>query len=134
MFVPSRDAGALYAFTTRGQYLWHVSTGDLVYSAPAVWHGRVYFGSYTGELYCVSASSGNVLWTLNAGGEISGSPTVVDGVVYAGTFSHRIVGANALTGKQVFTFPHGEYVAVSGNAGKLLLYGYGSLWAVEPKR
>jgi outer membrane protein assembly factor BamB len=24
VFVPSRDAGALYAFTTHGQYLWHV--------------------------------------------------------------------------------------------------------------
>jgi outer membrane protein assembly factor BamB len=133
LYVPSRDAGALYAFTTHGQYLWHVSTGDLVYSAPAVWHGRVYFGSYSGELYCVSAATGNVLWTLNARGEISGSPTVIDGVVYAGTFSHRIVGASALTGKQLFSFPHGEYVAVSGNAGRLLLYGWGSVWAVEPK-
>ena len=40
-----------------GRYLWHVSTGGLVYSAPAVWRGRVYFGSYTGTLYCVSAST-----------------------------------------------------------------------------
>jgi outer membrane protein assembly factor BamB len=126
--------GALYAFTTSGQYLWHVSTGDLVYTAPAVWHGRVYFGSYTGYLYCVSATSGRVLWTLNAGGRISGSPTVVAGIVYAGTFSHRIVGANASTGRQVFSFPHGEYVAVSGNRGRLLLYGWASLWAVTSRR
>jgi len=130
VFVPSRDLGALYAFTTRGQYLWHVSTGGLVYTAPAVWHGRVYFGSYTGYLYCVSASSGRVLWTLNAGGSISGSPTVVAGIVYAGTFAHRIVGASAATGRQVFSFPHGEYVPVSGNRGRLLLYGWASLWAV----
>jgi outer membrane protein assembly factor BamB len=133
LFVPSRDAGALYAFTTSGRYLWHVSTGGLVYTAPAVWRGRVYFGSYTGLLYCVSATTGAVLWTLDAGGEISGSPTVVDGVVYAGTFSHRIVGADALTGHELFSFPHGEYVAVSGNEARLLLYGWASLWAVEPR-
>ena len=133
VFVPSRDAGALYAFTTSGQYLWRVSTGGLVYSAPAVWKGRVYFGSYTGRLYCVSAKTGAVLWTLDTGGEISGSPTVIDGVVYAGTFSHRIVGADARTGRQLFSFPHGEYVAVSGNAGRLLLYGWASVWAVEPR-
>ena len=101
-------------------------TGGLVYSAPAVWNGRVYFGSYTGRLYCVSAKTGAVLWTLDTGGEISGSPTVIDGVVYAGTFSHRIVGADARTGRQLFSFPHGEYVAVSGNAGRLLLYGWAS--------
>jgi outer membrane protein assembly factor BamB len=134
VFAPSRDAGALYAFTTSGRYLWHVSSGGLVYSAPAVWRGRVFFGSYTGELYCVSAASGRVLWSFNAGGSISGALTTLDGVVYAGTFSHRIVGVDASTGRQVFSFPHGEYVPVSGNRGRLLLYGWASLWAVEAKR
>jgi outer membrane protein assembly factor BamB len=133
LFVPSRASESLVAFKTDGSYLWRVQTGGLVYSAPAVWHGRVYFGSYTGELYCVSAATGTILWTLNAGGEISGSPTVIDGVVYVGTFAHRIVGANARTGHVLFSFPHGEYVAVSGNRGRLLLYGWASIWAVKPR-
>jgi outer membrane protein assembly factor BamB len=133
VYVPSRDGEALYAFTTGGQYLWHVSTGDLVYSAPAVSGGRVYFGSYTGELYCVSAHTGEVLWQIDVGGPISGSPTVIDGIVYVGSFAHRIVGASARTGHIVFRFPHGEYVAVSGNRGRLLLYGWATLWAVEPR-
>jgi outer membrane protein assembly factor BamB len=134
VFTPSRDAGALYAFTTSGRQLWRVSTGGYVYSAPAVWAGRVYFGSYTGVLYCVSAATGRVLWTRGVGGRISGSPTVIDGVVYAGSFAHRIVGADARTGRVLFTFPHGEYVAVSGNRARLLLYGWSRLWAVEPRR
>jgi outer membrane protein assembly factor BamB len=134
VFTPSRDAGALYAFTASGRYLWDVSTGDTVYSAPAVWDGRVFFGSYSGELYSVSQASGHVLWELDTGGRISGSPTVVDGVVYVGNFSHEIVGASARTGKVLFRFPHGEYVAVSGNRGRLLLYGWATLWAVEPRR
>ena len=133
LFVPSRASESLVAFKTDGSYLWRVQTGGLVYSAPAVWQGRVYFGSYTGELYCVSAATGAILWTLNAGGEISGSPTVIDGVVYVGTFAHRIVGANARSGRVLFSFPHGEYVAVSGNRGRLLLYGWASVWAVKPR-
>ena len=133
VFVPSRGAEALYAFDTSGNYLWHVSTGGLVYSAPAVWHGRVYFGSYTGVLYCLSEATGQVLWDISTGGAISGSPTVIDGVVYAGNFAHRIVGADARTGHVLFTFPHGEYVAVSGNPGRLLLYGWASVWAVEAR-
>jgi outer membrane protein assembly factor BamB len=134
VFVPSRDSGALVAFTTSGTRLWSVSTGAYVYGAPAVWHGRVFFGSYNGLLYCVSAASGRVLWTVDAGGSISGSPAVVDGIVYAGSFAHRITGVDARTGRVVFTFPHGEYVPVSGNAGRLLLHGYATVWAVEPRR
>jgi outer membrane protein assembly factor BamB len=131
VFVPSRDAGALYAFTTRGRTLWSVRTGSYVYSAPAVWQGRVFFGSYNGYLYGVSASSGRVLWTAYAGGRVSGSPAVIDGIVYAGSFGHQIIGVDARTGRVVFRFPHGEYVPVSGNRGRLLLYGWSSLWAVE---
>ena len=134
VFVPSRDAGALYAFSTAGAFLWDASTGDTVYSAPAIWHGRVYFGSYDGELYCVSGASGGEIWRLDVGGRISGSATVVDGVVYVGSFDHRIIGADARTGRVLFSFPHGEYVAVSGDRGRLLLYGWSSLWAVEPRR
>jgi outer membrane protein assembly factor BamB len=133
VFVPSRDSGAVYAFTTSGHYLWDVSTGDTVYSAPAVWDGRVYFGSYSGVLYCAAAATGQVLWRLDVGGRISGSATVIDGVVYVGSFAHTIVGADALTGAVEFRFPHGEYVAVSGNRGRLLLYGWAQLWAVEPR-
>jgi outer membrane protein assembly factor BamB len=134
VFVPSRDSGALVAFTTSGSRLWSVSTGAYVYGAPAVWGDRVFFGSYNGILYCVSAATGRILWTANAGGSISGSPAVVDGIVYAGSFAHRIIGVDTRSGRVVFTFPHGEYVPVSGNAGRLLLHGYASLWAVEPTR
>jgi outer membrane protein assembly factor BamB len=134
VFVPSRDDGSLVAFTTRGRRLWRVGTGAYVYSAPAVWNGRVFFGSYNGFLYCVSVATGATRWKVYAGGRISGSPTVIDGIVYAGSFAHRIVGVDARTGRVVFRFPHGEYVAVSGNRGRLLLYGWSSVWAVEARR
>jgi outer membrane protein assembly factor BamB len=119
---------------TGGRYLWSVSTGGYVYAAPAVYDGRVFFGSYTGVLYCVSVESGRILWEVNTGGAISGSPAVVDGIVYAGSFAHRIVGVDVRTGRVVFRFPHGEYVPISGNGSRLLLHGYSGLWAVEQRR
>ena len=39
----------------RGARLWSLGTGSYVYSSPAVWNGRVYFGSYNGSFYAVSA-------------------------------------------------------------------------------
>ena len=132
--MPSSDGNSLSAFSTGGRYLWRVHTGSYVYSSPAVWGGRVFFGSYGGAFYCVSAATGRSLWQVSTGGSISGAAVVVDGVAYAGSFSHRIVGVDARTGRVRVRFPHGEYVPVSGNGGRLLFHGYSRLYAVEPRR
>ncbi len=132
VFVPSSGGCSLTAFSTRGRRIWRVRTGSYVYSSPAVWGGRVYFGAYNGLLYSVSAASGRIAWAVQTGGAVSGAAAVVDGVAYAGTFAHRIVGADARTGRVLLRFPHGEYVPVSGNGGRLLLHGYSRVYAVEP--
>ena len=134
IFVPSSDGASLTAFSARGHRLWSVHTGAYVYSSPAVWGGRVFFGSYNGVLYAVSARNGAVLWRFGTGGAISGAVVVVAGVVYAGNFSHRIYGVSVRGGRQLLAFPHGDYVPVSGNGGRLLLHGFSRLFAVEPKR
>ena len=133
VFVPSSDGGSLSAFSTRGRFLWRRDIGAYVYSSPAVWRGRVFFGAYDGVFYAVSAASGRTLWTVGAGGAISGAAVVVDGVAYAGSFAHRIVGVDAATGRVVLNFPHGEYVPVSGDGGRLLLHGYSRLYAVASR-
>jgi outer membrane protein assembly factor BamB len=134
VFVPSSTGGSLTAFTTGGRYIWSVHTGSYVYSSPAAWRGRVFFGSYNGVFYGVSARSGRVLWRVGAGGAISGAAVVVAGVAYAGSFGHRITGVDARTGRVLLRFPHGEYVPVSGNGGRLLLHGFSRLYAVEPRK
>ena len=134
LFVPSSTGGSVTAFSTSGRRLWSFGTGSYVYSSPAAWAGRVIFGSYNGALYCVSARSGRLLWTVRVGGAISGAPAIVDGVVYAASFGNRTVGVEIRTGRVIFRFPHGEYVPVSGNGGRLLLHGYSRIWAVEPRR
>ena len=133
VFVPSSDGGSLSAFSTSGRYLWRRYIGAYVYSSPAVWGGRVFFGGYNGVFYGLSARSGRTLWTVGAGGAISGAAVVVDGVAYAGSFAHRIVGVDAASGRVVLDFPHGEYVPVSGDGGRLLLHGYSRLYAVAPR-
>jgi outer membrane protein assembly factor BamB len=133
VFVPSSDGGSLSAFSTAGRFLWRRYAGSYVYSSPAVWRGRVFFGAYSGVFYAVSAASGRTLWTIGTGGPISGAAVVVDGVAYAGSFSHRIVGVDAASGGVLLDFPHGEYVPVSGDGGRLLLHGYSRIYAVAPR-
>ena len=132
VFVPS-VAYSLWAFSTSGRRLWHVSTGSYVYSSPAVADGVVCFGAYNGVFYGVSAGSGRVKWSIPTGGAISGAAVIVDGVAYVGSFAGRILGVNLHTGRRLMTFPHGEYVPVSGNGGRLLFNGFSRIYAVEPR-
>ena len=134
VFVPSSDGDTMNAFSIRGRHLWTVHTGAYVYSSPAVWAGRVYFGSHNGRLYCVSAASGRIIWSFSSGGPISGSPAVVGNVVYFSNTRNGIYGLNARSGRRVLRFRDGQYVAVSGNGGRLLLHGYSRLYAVEHRR
>ncbi len=134
VFVPSSTGNSLTAFSTSGRRLWAVRTGGYVYSSPATSGGRVFFGSYDGRLYAVSAATGARLWSAYAGGPVSGAAVVVDGVAYAGSTWGRITGVDARNGRVLLRFPHGEYVPVSGNAGRLLLHGYSRVYAVEALR
>lgn len=132
VFVPS-VAYSLWAFSTSGRHLWTVPAGAYVYSSPAVAHGVVCWGSYSGVFYGASAASGRILWRIDTGGAISGAAVIVDGVAYAGSFSHRIIGVNLHTGRRLMTFPHGQFVPVSGNGGRLLFHGFSRIFAVEPR-
>jgi outer membrane protein assembly factor BamB len=105
-----------------------------VYSSPAAYGARVFFGSYNGVFYGVNAATGRIAWEVGAGGRISGAAVVVDGVAYAGSFAHQIVGVDTRSGRVLLRFGHGHYVPVSGNGKFLLFHGYSRLYAVEPKR
>ena len=93
----------------------------------------MFFGSYNGVFYGVSAASGRVLWGVGTGGPISGAAVVVDGVAYAGSFAHRIVGVDARSGRRLLR-SRTALRARLGNGMRLLFHGYSRLYAVEPRR
>lgn len=134
VFVPSVAVGLSALSARSGRLLWRIPTGAYLYSSPAVFRGRVYFGTYAGLVYSADARSGRIFWRRSAGGRVSGAVQLVAGVVYAGSLGHRITAWNWRSGRTLWAFPHGRYVPVSGNGGRLLMHGAGRLWAVEPKR
>ena len=134
VFAPAVGSGLSALSARNGGLLWRVPTGSYTYAAPAVYRDRVYFADYSGSVYAADVATGEVVWRASAGGPVSGALVIVDGVVYAGSFAGRITGWNWRTGKELLSFPHGEYVPVSGNGGRLLLHGYSRLYAVEPRR
>jgi outer membrane protein assembly factor BamB len=134
VFAPSVFSGLSALSARTGRLRWRVPVGSYLYSSPAAYRGRVYFGSYGGVVYCASARSGRILWRGTTGGSVSGAIVVVAGVVYAGSFNKRITAWDWRTGRKLWTFPGGRYVPLSGNGGRLLLYGGEKMWAVAPKK
>jgi outer membrane protein assembly factor BamB len=134
VFAPSVSSGLSALSARTGALRWRIPVGAYVYSSPAYYRGRVYFGSYAGIVYCVAARSGRILWRRSTGGSVSGALVVIAGVVYAGSFNYRITAWNWRTGRTLWRFPDGRYVPVSGNGGRLLMYGPRELSAVVPKR
>lgn len=134
VFAPAVGSGLSALSARDGSLLWRVPTGSYTYASPAVDRGRVFFADYSGNVYAASARTGEVLWRGDAGGSVSGALTVVDGIVYAGSFAGRITGWNARTGEEALSFPHGQYVPVSGNGGRLLFHGFSRIYAVEPTK
>jgi outer membrane protein assembly factor BamB len=134
VFAPSVFSGLSALSARSGRLLWRVPVGSYLYSSPAAYKGRVYFGAYNGLVYSASASSGRVLWTRPAGGRVSGAVQVVDGLIYAASLEGRTSAWNWRNGNTVWTFPHGKYVPVSGSGERLLIHGSNELYAVEEKR
>jgi glucose dehydrogenase len=84
---------------------WRFSTGNEVFSSPAVVNGVAYLGSLNSAVYALKAATGARLWHTKLPGYAESSPAVAGGVVYLGT-DHTDVGDllafNAVTGKGVW--------------------------------
>lgn len=83
-----------------GKQLWKYSTGGgEIYSSAAVTDGRIIFGSYDNNLYCLNMD-GTLAWKYATQGYVHCAPAVVEGVTFiAGCDEHlRIIDVK--TGEQ----------------------------------
>ena len=71
--------------STNPTLLWNYTTGDLVYSSPAILNGVLYVGSLDGNIYALNATNGAKIWNYTTSGQVFPSPAVVNGVVYDGS-------------------------------------------------
>lgn len=72
--------------------------GGPVKGMPAVYNGKVYFGSGDGNLYCINAETGTFEWAYPTRGSVRCSPIILDGVVYFGSDDNSIYAVQAESG------------------------------------
>jgi outer membrane protein assembly factor BamB len=139
VFVGSIDS-RVYSFDAdNGDLAWSQSTGDWVYSAPAVAEvpggpPTVYIGSKDKYLYALDAETGAVRWKKFTGGILLGAPSVIGDIVYVGVIGPKngTIGYNADSGREVFRHELGEYNPATSDGDKLYLTGASNLRAFRP--
>lgn len=114
------DGGVLYALSRLdGSVVWTHRIGlgpwgskrdKEIFSTPVLHAGRLYFGAFDGNVYCVDAATGRRLWVSFEADWIAGSPVICRGgttlyipAVFGGHLNQGgIVAADALTGKALW--------------------------------
>ena len=85
-------SGALYAINTAsGNLRWRYQAGSAIESSPVIDDaGVVYFGSYDGKVYGVSAE-GNLAFRFATGGRVQSTPAIgSDRVLYVGSDDNKL--------------------------------------------
>jgi len=90
---------------------------DVFTSSPAVFSGKVYFGSGDGNVYALDAKSGVLQWKFATGDVVHASPAVVNGVVYIGSWDSVLYALDAESGQPRWTFQAGKDHAVHNQEG-----------------
>jgi outer membrane protein assembly factor BamB len=81
---------------------------DVFLSSPAVWNGRVYFGSSDGHVYAVDAKSGVLQWSFQTKDIVHASPAIANNTVYIGSWDSCLYALDAETGAEKWRFKTGE--------------------------
>ena len=81
-----------------GRELWRYDAAA-VETSPLVVGRLLYFGSWDGTFYALSARTGKVRWTFHASASITSSPAYDSGTVFAGSDDGHVFALDALTGK-----------------------------------
>jgi outer membrane protein assembly factor BamB len=119
-----------------GATLWKtVVSGDIDYSTPAVYKGRVYIGTRDGNLYCLNASTGAIIWnyTVSDPGStvllagIEASPIVYNNTVFFGNVGNATAASfyalNATDGSLIAKVTYGPSPAYQIQSSPAIL-GY----------
>ncbi len=105
VFVGSSN-GSLYALDGVSlSEIWQFTTGNKIWSTPAVNNGNVFIGSFDKKLYAVDAVTGKEKWSFVTQGAILSTPVIDGGTVYVASFDRSIYALDEATGNLKWQFP-----------------------------
>lgn len=81
---------------------------DIFLSSPAVFNGRVYFGSSDGNVYALDEKTGIVAWKFETRDVVHASPSISGNTVYIGSWDSYLYALDSETGAEKWRFKTGE--------------------------
>lgn len=92
---------------------WEFQAPGGIVSSPAVYDGRVYFGTRANKFYALDAVTGAKLWERLTAGWVDSSPVVAGGAVYAACQGGRLYAMDRITGDMLWVADLGAASASS---------------------
>jgi outer membrane protein assembly factor BamB len=89
---------------------WSYQTGDSIVVSSAIFDGKIYFGSYDHNLYCLDAETGNKIWNYTTGDRIQCDPAIAYGKVYVGSDDCNMYCLDADTGNKIWNYTTGDSI------------------------
>ena len=94
------EEGVFHAIDRKsGKGLWKFETQGEIYSSAAVTEGRILFGSYDNNLYCLDME-GKLAWKFGTQGYVHCAPAVVDGVTFIAGCDEHLRTIDIMTGEE----------------------------------
>jgi eukaryotic-like serine/threonine-protein kinase len=94
------EEGVFHAIDRKsGKGLWKFETQGEIYSSAAVADGRILFGSYDNNLYCLNMD-GKLAWKFATQGYVHCAPAVVDGVTFIAGCDEHLRTIDVMTGEE----------------------------------
>lgn len=111
VYIGTSGGDLLCLGANNGWYAWQFSTGGPVYSTPAVVDTSVYFGSYDGNVYCLSTTDWMTPeWTFATGGGVFTSPAATDTAIYVGSFDGSVYCLDPESGGLIWQYATGDSI------------------------
>jgi len=97
--------GKVYALNAAtGIPEWEFSTGDKVWSTPAIDGNTLYIGSFDKKLYALDTITGKEKWAkpFETEGAIVSTPLVYNNTIYIGSFDRHLYAISATSGSMIW--------------------------------
>ena len=126
-------AGEVHGFDPlRREVLWTYDVEGELWGSPAVGHGRVYVGGWSGVLYALDLHTGDEVWRAELG-RLTASLSLAQNHLYAATEDGRLIAFRAATGEVVWQaegmgpiqaapFPYRDALYVADLSGTLYVF------------
>ncbi|MBI1969562.1 PQQ-binding-like beta-propeller repeat protein, partial [Candidatus Woesearchaeota archaeon] len=124
VYIAAPQGATVFAIdAATGTEIWRKSIPNLIRSSPAVYAGRVYFGTYGSQVYALNATDGTILWSTPVPGSgIQSTPAAAYDTVYIGAADNNFYALDAFSGVVKWTYPTGSYTSTHPSVSNGVVY------------